>query len=152
VTNYIEKCKIIEKYLYNEFGIILNISNNKRKSLIKSEFIINVDFPQELINKYRISDDAIMINISENIELDSKRFSGININYYKIQIPEKYKLDNFNDEIVYESLIYNKKYTDISKRIIKDKIKIKKLIGKNGFIMENEIKNVGTHVCSQEKS
>ncbi len=142
VTNHIDKCRKIEEYLYNEFGIMLNISNNKRKSLLKAEIIINMDFPQELINKYRIYDNSIILNIGDKISLQSKRFNGININYYKIQIPDEYKLQGFQNEIVYESLIYGKKYKDINEKITTDKIKINKLIGNNGSIKESEIANV----------
>lgn len=140
VTNHIEKCKKIEEYLYNEFGIMLNISNNKKSSLSKSEIIINIDFPQELINKYRIYDKAIILNILEKISIKSKRFNGINANYYKINMSEEYKLDEFDDEIVYESLIYNYKHLDnVVDMIIKDKIEIEGLIGNNGIIKEKEL-------------
>ena len=44
-------------------GIILNLSNNRNKSLIKAEIIINVDFPEEIINKYNIYNNAIVVNI-----------------------------------------------------------------------------------------
>ena len=117
---------------------MLNISNNKRKSLLKSEIIINIDFTEESINKYKIFDNAIIVNINDKINIQSKRFNGININYYKIQIPDEYKLEGFQNEIVYESLIYGKKYKYINERIIKEKIKINRLIGNNGIIKERE--------------
>lgn len=140
VTNHINKCKKIEEYLYNEFGIMLNISNNKRRSLLKSEIIINFDFPEELINKYRIYDKAVIINMNDKIVIKSKRFSGININYFKIVFPDKYKIEGFQNEIVYESLIYIKSsYEDISKKFLNDKIAINKLIGNNGIISNKEI-------------
>ncbi len=140
ITNHINKCKKIEKYLYKEFGIMLNISNNKQRSLLKSEIIINFDFPEELINKYKVYDNAIILNMNDKINLHSKRFNGINVNYYKIDIPEEYKLDGFKDEIVYESLIYTKNnYKEIYKKIKEDKIEINKLVGNNGIIRENEI-------------
>lgn len=140
VTNHIEKCKKIEEYLYNEFGIMLNVSNNKKSSLSKAEIIINIDFPEEIINKYRIYDKAIILNILERIAIKSKRFNGINANYYKIDMPQEYKLDEFEDEIVYESLIYNYKHLDnILDIIVKDKIEIKGLIGNNGIIKEKEL-------------
>lgn len=144
VTNHINKCKKIEEYLYNEFGIILNISNNKRRSLLKAEVIINLDFPEELINKYRIYDKAIILNVNDKIDIKGKRFNGININYYKIKMPDKYKMKGLIDEIVYESLIYGyKDFNKLDKRMNKvDNIKIKKLIGNNGPIIENEIINV----------
>lgn len=142
VTNHIEKCKKIEEYLYNEFGIMLNVSNNKKSSLSKAEIIINIDFPEEIINKYRIYDKAIILNILEKVAIKSKRFNGINANYYKIDMPQEYKLDEFEDEIVYESLIYNYKHLDnILDMIVKDKIEIEGLIGNNGIIKEKELKN-----------
>ena len=139
ITNHIEKCKKIEEYLYKEFGIMLNISNNRRKSLLKSEIIINMDFPEELINKYKIYDNAIIVNIEDKINIQSKRFNGININYYKIQIPDEYGLQGFKNEIIYESLIYGKKYKEINEKLLKDEIKINKLIGNNGNITQYEI-------------
>ena len=140
VTNNISKCKKIEEYLYEEFGIILNISNNKRRSLLKSEIIINLDFPEELINKYMLYYNATIVNMIGKINIYSKRVNGININNYTIVLPEEYKLENFQNEIVYESLIYKKSsYKEINEQIIKDKIEIDKLIGNNGPIRENEI-------------
>lgn len=121
---------------------MLNVSNNKKRSLAKADIIINIDFPAELINKYRIFDKAIIANVNDKIDLQSKRFNGININYYKVKIPDKYKLEGFQNEMIYESLIYGKKYEKIKDRFAKDKIKIKKLIGKNGPIMESEIKQI----------
>ena len=117
---------------------MLNVSNNKRKSILKAEIIINIDFPEELINKYRIYDKAIIININDKITIQSKRFNGININYYKIEIADEYKIAGFRNEIIYESLIYGKKYKEIYSEIINDNIKINKLIGNNGFIKEQE--------------
>ena len=138
VTNHINKCKKIEKYLYNEFGIMLSISNNKRRSLLKSKIIINIDFPEESINQYRIYEDSIIVNVSEKININSKRFNGININYYKLKIPEEYKMDGFQYEIAYESLIYNINiYGKIIDKINDDKIEIESFIGNNGIILSN---------------
>jgi len=118
---------------------MLSISNNKRKSLFESKIVINIDFPEETINKYKIYDNAIIININDKINVQSKRFNGVNVNYYKIQIPLEYKLEGFQNEIIYESLIYGKKYKEINEKIMKDKIEINKLIGNNGIITQYEI-------------
>lgn len=126
--------------MYDEHGIVLNISNNKKSSLLKSQIIINLDFPQELINQYNIYNDAIIINILEKIYIHKKKFNGVNVNYFKIIMPEKYVLSEFDNEIIYESIIYQyNKLSNIRKRINKDKIKIKKLVGNNGPIQEYEI-------------
>ncbi len=138
VTNHINKFKKMEEYLYNESGIILNISNNKYKSLLNSELIINMDFPQELINKYEIYDKAVIVNILNRVEIKTKRFNGINVTYYSIYMPKKYKMNGFDNQIVYESEIYKYAYKQARNCIIKDKIKIRKLIGINGKITEGE--------------
>lgn len=140
ITNHIEKFKKIQNSLYNEFGIVLNISNNKKTSLLKAEVIINIDFPQELINQYNIYDKAIIINILEKISIYKKKFNGVNVNYFRIFMPEKYGTSEFDNEIIYESIIYEyNQLSDIKNRIIEDKIKIKKLIGNNGPVQESEI-------------
>lgn len=140
ITNHIDKCKRIENYLYEEFGIMINVSNNKKTSLAKSEIIVNIDFPKEILNKYRIYDKAVIFNVLDKIAIESKRFNGINVNYYKISMPDKYEMDEFENEVMYESIIYKYKELDnIRERIEKDKIRIKKLIGENGPIRESEI-------------
>ena len=119
-------------------GIILNLSNNKNKSLIKAEIIINVDFPEEIINKYNIYNNAIVVNILNEIKIKAKRFNGINVNYYKAYIPKKCKMEGFPKNIIYESMIYNYNYEEARKNIINNKIRISRLIGINGEISENE--------------
>ena len=147
VTNHMERCKKLEQYLYNEFGIILNVLNNKNKSLSESEIIINIDFAEETVNKYRIYDKAIIVNINDNISLKSKRFNGINANYYKIKIMDRNIIEGFRDEVIYESMLYGNTYKFINEKITKDKIEINKLIGNNGIITRNEIKNVEDGLC-----
>lgn len=138
VTNHSNKFKKLEEYLYNELGIILNITNNKNKSLANAGLIINIDFPEEIINKYEINSNAIIVNIFNEIKIRAKKFNGVNINYYKAYIPKKYKMEEFKDNLIYESSIYKYNYENARKDIITNKIKIKKLIGINGDISENE--------------
>lgn len=138
VTNHSNKFKKIEDYLYNELGVILNITNNKSKSLSNANIIINIDFPEEIINKYEINSNAIMVNIFNEIKIRAKKFNGININYYKACIPKEYQIDGFQNNLVYESSIYKCSYENARKDIIANKIRIKKLVGINGDISENE--------------
>ena len=138
VTNHSNKFKKIEDYLYNELGVILNITNNKSKSLSNANLIINIDFPEEIINKYEINNNAIIVNIFNEIKIRAKKFNGININYYKACIPKEYHLAGFQNNLVYESSIYKYSYENARKDIIANKIRIKKLVGINGDISENE--------------
>ena len=138
ITNNKSKCNKLENFLYNEYGILLNSLNNKKTSLLKSRIILNLDFPEEILNKYRINTKAIIINTQEKIEIHSKKFNGISVNYFKINIPDKYKIEGFSYEETYESMIYNSRYSDVQEKIEKDKIEIKGLIGNRGIISKHE--------------
>lgn len=93
-----------------------------------------------MLNQYNIYDKAVIINVLEKISIYRKRFNGANINYFRIIMPEEYVISEFDNEIVYESIIYQyKELASIRNRIIEDKIKIKKLIGNNGPVQESEI-------------
>ncbi len=94
ITNHISKFKNIEKQILENEGIMITVVNNKRKSLVKAKIILNVDFPTELINKYNIYEEAIIINLQGNVKINSKRFNGININDYEITYS--------NDDIYFE--------------------------------------------------
>ncbi len=139
VTNHINSFNNLEKKLYNEFGILITVSNNKKKSLIKSSIIINFDFPNELVNKYCINNSAIIINIPNNVKINSKKFYGILINDFEINIPKNIEVNGFRNETVYESMVFQKEFINIQKMITKEKITIKNLTGKNGEINKNEL-------------
>lgn len=142
VTNNMKKFKEVEDYLYENFGIMIKIINNKKKSLLNSDLIINLDFPCEILNKYTIPINGIVLNLNEKIQIYNKKFNGININYYNIEIPQKYKIPGFSNQIVYESLIYfNKDFISANEKISKDNIRILNLIGNNGIISEKEFCN-----------
>lgn len=97
ITEYINKFEKIESALYKE-GIIINITNNKRKSMRDSDIILNMDFPNEYVNKYNIYEKAIIVSFEEKIKIKKKRFSGSVINWYNATIKNKEQLLNFLDE------------------------------------------------------
>lgn len=138
ITNHIEKFKKLEEMLQNDEGIMITITNNKKKSLMKSEIVLNVDFPEELINKYNIKDDSIIVNVKEKVKINKKRFEGLNINDYEIDFrqdkkDEKTLSDKYYLKDLYESQLYQKqKLNEIMEKIKLDKVLIKKLILNNG--------------------
>ncbi|MBO5412865.1 MAG: hypothetical protein J6A29_00910 [Clostridia bacterium] len=138
ITNHIEEFRNIEDYLYNEKGIIIKISNNYKTALQKTNVIVNMDFPEETINKYAIPSKCIIVNINGGIKIKTKKFNGININGYNIIIPPKYKIEGYNDKFIYESNLLGKEYKISRKQILEDKIKIKNLIGEKGIINNKE--------------
>lgn len=125
VTNHIEKFTRLQKAML-ENGIIITITNNKKKSLMKSQIIINVDFPKELIDRYRINEYATIINIKEKLKIKQKRFEGRIINDYEIKLKNNY----FGEKIVdrqyyckdlYESELHKKtQYKELRKKIKKE--------------------------------
>ena len=123
ITNHIEKFQKLQDYLYNELGIMIKISNNKKKDLLMSKIVLNVDFPQELINGYKLPTKCIIVNLNNEINIKKKQFNGININWYNIIMKDKYKIEKFNDEIVYESKIYGKPLKNQKDIIKQDKIR-----------------------------
>ena len=142
VTNHMEKFKKIEETIFEEDGIIITISNNKKKALTKSNIILNIDFPNELINKYNINDEAIIIDIHGNVRIKKKRFNGIIINNFKANINTEIidssiikSLEKYNINEIYESTFYKKiTYIDFKKKLKKDKCKIVRLYSINGII------------------
>lgn len=140
VTNHFEKFKKLEEQIFKEDGIMLTVSNNKRKSLFNSQVILNIDFPEELINKYRIYEKAIIVNFRRNVTIDAKRFNGMNIKDYEIdfQYLEAFDLEKenlYDKKDIYEAeILKNKPYEVVMKNLIRNKVKIVKLIGNNNIL------------------
>ncbi len=138
VTNHIEKFKKLEEQLQENEGIIITITNNKKRSLMKSQIILNIDFPKELINKYNMQDEAIIVNVRGNVKINKKRFNGLNINDYEIDFRDDKKNnkalnDKFYLKDLYQAGLYKKqRISEIKKKIQVDKVIIKKLILNNG--------------------
>lgn len=140
VTNNIEKLRKIEKEIYDKEGILIIISNNRKKSLLKSQIILNMDFNKEVINKYRINENAVIINLEGDIKIEEKRFNGINVNDYEIEIGReeiiwRQNMKKFRTKDLLESVLYMKDtYNNICGKIMKNKVSIKELYGVSGKI------------------
>lgn len=93
VTYNIENFERLEEDL-REDGVIISISNNKKKSLINSDIILNLDFPNDVLNMYNIYDKAIIVNFEEKVKIQKKRFQGKIVNWYKLDLKENSKLWN----------------------------------------------------------
>lgn len=137
VTNHLEKFRKLQDSL-DEDGIILTVTNNKKRSLMKSNIILNVDFPNELINKYNINDEAIIVNVSSKVKINKKRFNGLNISDYEIDFRDDKKdikvlHDKYFLKDVYEAKLYKKqRVSDVREMLKVDKVTIKKLLINSG--------------------
>lgn len=140
VTNHIEKLRKIEKDMYEKEGILIVISNNKKKSLLNSSIILNLDFNKEMLNKYKIKESAIIINLEGNMKIDNKRFNGMIVNDYEIEVEReeiiwRENMQEYRNKDILESILYMKDtYKNICSKIRKNKVKIKELYGINGKI------------------
>ena len=140
VTNYIQKLKKLENEIFERDGVIIVVSNNQKKCLQRAQIILNMDFNKEILNKYRISEKAIIVNLEGNMMIDSKRFNGIVINDYEIIVGKEDliwidDMEKYEKKDILESIIYLKDtYKNITTKIKSSKVKIKDLYGINGKI------------------
>ena len=154
ITEDERKFRKLEKELYEEKGIILNMNNNYRKSLAKSDIIFNFDFSEEEINKYTLPKKACIINFNNTVKINLKSFEGINADFFEITMPRKYLknsiyLNDFDNSVLYESYIYkNTTSKNIKKEREKDGVNINFLNGKSGKIRKNEYLNLSKKIAN----
>lgn len=140
VTNHIEKIKKIEEELLEKEGIMITVTNNRKKSLVKSDIIYNVDFPEEILNKYVIKDDSIIVNLRGKIKIKKKRFNGIIINNYEIDLREDKKDEKMLNKKyylrdIYQAELYQKQgFNNLKEKVKKDNVRVSKLFLSNGEI------------------
>lgn len=140
VTNKIKDYNRLEKKLYDS-GNLIAVTNNKRKSLRKANFIINLDLTNEELNSYSINRNSIIINCANEKISKLACFNGIVIN--NIQIEDKdNEFENSFDyiDILVNHIIKGKTY-DEGINIIKN-VRIINLVGNNGIIDKKEILNM----------
>ena len=134
VTNHIQQLKKLEDEILEEEGIMITVTNNKKKSLLKSNIILNIDFPTELINQYQIKEDAIILNIQGNVKIKKKRFCGICINDYEIKRVQGLEYEDIEEQFwnkdIYEACFYKRQpIVEIKKKVRKDNVQIAWLQG-----------------------
>lgn len=140
VTNYINKLRKIEKEIYEKNGILIVVSNNQRKSLLKPQIILNLDFNKEVFNRYKINENALIINLEGDMKILTKRFNGININDYEIEVGKeeniwRENMRNFKNKDLLEAVLYMKDtFQNIRSKIAQNKVSIKEVFGINGKI------------------
>lgn len=83
--------------------------------------------------------NGIIVNVNKSIKIKKKSFHGINVNGYKINVPEQYKREKFDENEMYESsLLCKTQFQNILNKIREDNIEIVSLVGNNGIIDEKE--------------
>ena len=140
VTNHSSKLRKIEKELYDEYGILILVSNNQKKSLAKAQLILNMDFNKEVLNKYKINENAVILNLEGDMIIYNKRFNGINVNNYEIEVGReeiiwRTNMNKFETKELLEAFLYMKDtFDNIRAKIGKYKVLVQEIYGINGKI------------------
>lgn len=142
ITKNVEKYRTLEAIL-EEKGIILNIANNKKKSLKKAKIIINLNLSKDQINTYQLFRNSIIINLSKEKLINLKGFEGTIIDNIDIKLDknninsiwkENNIINNFKDVEIYQTL------SEIEKEHVE--IRVNKLYGNNGEINQKILTNL----------
>ncbi len=140
VTNNIQAFKSIESYIYEKYGIFITISNNKRKSLLRAKYILNINYNEKEINEFNIERKSIIFNSSENQIRKIRGFDGIIINNVETRYIRKKCIKQneykYNRKQIISSNFFDNMNKNDLQPIIAD------FIGNNGIITGKEIKNV----------
>lgn len=145
VTSQIGKFKKLEEELQQNLGIPILITNSKRKSLLKADIIVNIDFKEEQLELYQVNRNAIFIQ-KEKQYINRKSFNGINVIDYEIIFEKNENLSDmfyneFDDKDLLMSLMKaGKSYLDYVEIIDDYKVEIIYLKGNKGIIDKREFK------------
>lgn len=148
VTNDIERLKKVQDNLLEHDGILISVSNNKRKALKRAKYVLNMNLSKSELEKYKINRNAIIINIKENVKYEDVNFDGVNVNYFEIALPDEYveKFEQIGEKFDYVKLyesellskMQQKSLENIYAKIKSDGVRVDGLIGNNGKIDNSE--------------
>lgn len=134
VTNRPSKFSYIENKLYDDYGIAIQVTNNKEKAISNTNIIINFDFNEDQINKYNLLENSIIINIKNKVKINNPNFCGNILNNYTITCNENIlnefnNKSNFDRNVLYEGLVYRKdSFLNIQKQFELDGVRLENLI------------------------
>lgn len=144
VTDIIKKLRRLDFKLEKMDGINFSISNNSKKALKRANVIVNFDYDSDFFQKFCISRNAIIINLSKNELVPSKGFDGIIIENVNIKYENNdikfLNFKNFFQTDLYEAYICNFNYCEIQEGYFSNNCMITNLVGKNGNITKSQLK------------
>jgi len=143
ITENLKYYKRLESKLYNE-GILVTVSNNKRKSARCAKYVINVDFEKEIIEQYNVNMNSVIINLTNEKVLFEKFFRGVLVNNFEIVLDSDFVYyieevyGKVNKKVFLESLILDMNCVEVENELSKYGGKISGLLGVRGRILESE--------------
>lgn len=157
ITEKLMCFKKLEESLYED-GILITVSNNKRKSAKNAKFIVNIDFEKDVFEQYIINMDSVIINLTNENIFFEKVFRGILINDISISfnndlitfVNEFYGKVNFSQ--FFESWFLENNIDVIRKVFIENGGYIINVLGVRGIISIEEFSSlkIGTNPLQSE--
>lgn len=149
VSDNVERFTKLSSKIYEENGSYIQVTNNLKESLKRSNIIINIDFEKQKLAKCIFPKDCIIINLNKEFCENKKGFNGILVNGIEINIPEAYMTDYLKsikttNLIISESILYNKldNIDEIINKFKTKKFKINYLLGSRGKLANEEFQRV----------
>ena len=145
VTTELKSFQKLEEKCGKEKGIWITVSNNKRKSLNKARWIINLDFSAEQLETYQINRQAMIINCAEEKITKEKGFEGVIVQSFDIELVspvEKILEEKFTSlAIIASQFSFVLDYEENVRKLKQMGVNIRNLIGINGKINQKELLN-----------
>ena len=141
ITDNVRKFEYVEKLLNEECGVMVNITGNIEKSSKRADVIFNFDFAKDELDKCNMKKNSIVVQMNREEYI---RKDGIVIRFFKLNLPIRYdekfaRFNHFNEEILYESIVYYKNsFKNIMAILRRDNVNIRYFIGNNGKISFRE--------------
>ena len=146
ITDNINKFSYAERKLYKNYGIGLQVTSNRKKSLKDVDIVVNLDFNEQKLKECKFNPLATIISVNEKIE--PSNIKGNIVDYYQIEYNEdvaKDVIDNLNvdNNVLYESLIYKKDtFSHIKNQIELDGVRLTGLFAGNNKLILDKQKNM----------
>ena len=145
VTTELKSFQKLEEKCGKEKGIWITVSNNKRKSLNKARWIVNLDFSAEQLETYQINRQAMIINCAEEKITKEKGFEGVIVQSFDIELVspvEKILEEKFTSlAIIASQFSFVLDYEENVRKLKQMGVNIRNLIGINGKINQKELLN-----------
>lgn len=134
--------KLVDELMHYS-GISVKLLNKGKHTLKRENYLINIDFNVEALNKIVPPTNSIIISIPDVKYPIKKNFNGIVINDINIYLNQE--TENFNTLSLCEAYIYNymKKIKENELIFNRSEYRINAYIGNNGNIVQEDFERIG---------
>lgn len=143
ITNNAYKFQKLVDELMHYSGVSVKLLNKGKHTLKRENYIVNVDFDQEALEKIIIPSDSILVLTTGDKYTVRKNFNGVIINDIEIYLNQETK--KFRTLSLCEAYIYNymKKIKENELLFNRSEYRINGYIGNNGKICQEDFERIG---------